>query len=292
VTSETHGTETGWPFWAPSDNELAARALELADLQPGERLVDFGCGDGRVLVRAAERGAIITGVECEPALAKDARVALETRGLRGSVLEDDIFVQAKRLEADVAFCYLSPATLQRLARRLAAGVRLVTVDYEVPGLRPDASDGSTHLYVLPGRTRPRRTRRVGWHAEGTLVAVPPRVESLTCLEVRHPGGRVEIVPSATLGGALTVATGLDFAEPGETVAVDLRWDSSRPGRVSIGTLRVAGGDPHAVIAVHEDWSDQPPQWDLSDEGAANIAAYVATRSGPFTLAELLTAAEA
>ena len=44
----------GWPFWAGTSDERVDEALRLAGLRPGERLLDLGCGDGRVLLRAAE----------------------------------------------------------------------------------------------------------------------------------------------------------------------------------------------------------------------------------------------
>ncbi|MCC6064995.1 MAG: class I SAM-dependent methyltransferase, partial [Thermofilum sp.] len=58
------------PF-LPSPESVIVKALDMARLQPGELLVDLGCGDGRVLVVAAKRyGAYAVGVELNPLLAK------------------------------------------------------------------------------------------------------------------------------------------------------------------------------------------------------------------------------
>ena len=54
---------TGIP-WVPSNDIRIRLALELASLQPGETLVDLGCGDGRVLIAAArDFGAHAIGIE-------------------------------------------------------------------------------------------------------------------------------------------------------------------------------------------------------------------------------------
>ena len=80
--------------------------------------------------------------------------------------------------------------------------------------------------------------------------------------------------------------------PGQIVAIDIVWAPDVEGRAHIGTLRCAGVEPHALIAVREDWSPEGNQWELSADGAAGIAGHLATHPGPHTLASLLDAAEA
>jgi hypothetical protein len=289
MTDVQPGTDVGWPFWAPSDDDGASRALDLAGVRPGDRVADLGCGDGRVLVAAARRGADVTGVESDAELAMQARTALAEAGLVGEVLEADLF--AVDLDVDVVFCYLTPATLQRLVPRLRDGMRLVTVDFDVPGLVPDACDGAARLYLLPATSADVTISR-GWPTGGTLAVAPPGVESLTCLEVVHPGGRVEVTLSPSLESVVTVQTGADAVAPGTRVAVDLVWaPGADRGAVHAGSLRVEGIGAHALLALRDDWDELGAQWELSDEGAANIAAHVATHAGPHNLATLLSAAE-
>src|SRR3954471_3190538 len=102
----------GWPFWAATSDERIDRAFDLARLEPGEHLIDLGCGDGRVLLRAAVlREAKVTGVELDGALAASARQLLADHHAAGDVLETDFSSGDVPLEdADVVFAYLSPAT--------------------------------------------------------------------------------------------------------------------------------------------------------------------------------------
>jgi len=57
----------GAPYLPTMRPQIRA-ALELADLQPGETLLELGCGDGRVLVAAARQGIHAVGYELNPLL--------------------------------------------------------------------------------------------------------------------------------------------------------------------------------------------------------------------------------
>jgi SAM-dependent methyltransferase len=48
-------------------------ALDLLDLQPGERLIDIGCGPGALAWHVARAGATYTGVDASPQLLRFAR---------------------------------------------------------------------------------------------------------------------------------------------------------------------------------------------------------------------------
>ncbi|MCS7042485.1 MAG: methyltransferase domain-containing protein [Bryobacteraceae bacterium] len=50
--------------------------LDLLDPQPGERILDAGCGIGLAAQRIASRGAFVTGVDSEAALLEQARAAV------------------------------------------------------------------------------------------------------------------------------------------------------------------------------------------------------------------------
>lgn len=259
----------GWPFWAPSDLAAVEAALDLAGVRAGDHFVDLGCGDGQVLVAAARRGAQVLGVEIDEDLAGEAREALAANGLEGEVVVADLLDLT--LDADVVFTYLAPGTLQRLtpALRRLAGSRLVTVDFEVPDLVADDVVGSAHLYRLPGRERGRID--VGWPSAGALVVTVAGVASLSVLEAGHPGGRVDLRVSRELAAAASFRPGLDVAEPGQAVAIDIRWEPLPAGTVATGELEVRGLDPYALTVCFTDDEAAQGVWDLSGEGAANLA---------------------
>jgi len=53
--------------------ELGAAALDLLDPQPGERILDVGCGEGALTRKIAERGATVLGIDNSPEMIEAAR---------------------------------------------------------------------------------------------------------------------------------------------------------------------------------------------------------------------------
>jgi SAM-dependent methyltransferase len=301
VMAETAGTATaagaagtaveeGWPFWAPSEEAAVDAALDLAAVRAGERVADLGCGDGHVLVRAAQRGARVLGVESDPDLAAHAREALAAAGADGEVVEGDLF-EVPLDDVDVVFTYLAPVTLQQLAPRLAVarlGTRVVTVDFPIPDVRPDAVDWPCHLYRLP--LRPKRAGRPGWlDGDGVLVAAPPEVESLTTLTVRAGGGPVVVDVSPAVAAAAAVRVGAESARRGGEVAVDLRWSELPAGAVVEGRLAVRGAGTLAVVALVT--PDEHGQWELDADAVARVRRCLSASTSAPTWAELLAAAQ-
>ena len=52
---------------------LGAAALDLLDPQPGEAILDVGCGDGTLTVQIKERGADVVGIDNSPSMIGAAR---------------------------------------------------------------------------------------------------------------------------------------------------------------------------------------------------------------------------
>lgn len=280
-----------WPFWAPSAADAVAAALDLAEVGPGVRVVDLGCGDGQVLVAARQRGAAVAGVEADPELADEARGHLRDAGLTATeadaaVVVADLLGPATAFDGDVFFSYLAPATLQRLVPRLPHRRVLVTVDFDVPGLVPHRRAGPARLYRLPGRRR--RLGPVGWPGPATLVAAPPDIHSLTCLGAVHPAGPTRVRLTGDVAPLATTLAGADTLPAPAALAIDLRWDEVPEGTVAAGAVQAAGLERHPLIAVFT--TEDEGLWELSASGLAGIRRALRRRSPPTTLAALLAAA--
>ena len=277
-----------WPFWAPSHEASVAIALDLAGLRPGERLVDLGCGDGQVLVAAAERGVRVSGVEGDAALAEEAAANLHSAGIDADIVVGDVLDADVVPEADVYFTYLAPATLQRLAPVLAGrrGARLVTVDFAVPTLVPTRRSGPAHLYRLPGRRRP--VRAAGWTSAGTLVSTVAGCQSLGCLELVHPAGPTSVGLAGGLPEVATALPGADTLSTTSHLAIDLRWEPMVPGTVVGGVVRTGAAGSHALFVIATEDEDEG-MWELDDLMVAALRRALRRRQPPSTLAELLDA---
>ena len=116
-------------------------ALELAKVGKNDLVYDLGSGDGRIILAAAQKfQAMSVGIEWDQALCEKTSAEVERLGLADKVrvIQGDIFNQDVGA-ATVVTGYLLPKSLERLApileSQLKSGVRVVTVNYPIPGWR-------------------------------------------------------------------------------------------------------------------------------------------------------------
>jgi SAM-dependent methyltransferase len=69
------------PFTRATDAEVRL-LLEVLDLEPGDRLIDVGCGTGRHAVPLAAWGLRVTGVDLSPHMLDRARARADAAGVR------------------------------------------------------------------------------------------------------------------------------------------------------------------------------------------------------------------
>jgi len=120
--------------------------LVLSEIKPGEIIYDLGCGDGRVVIMAAQEfGARAIGVEMREDLVKQALSKVSELGLEGQVkiLQSDIF-KVELTQADVVTLYLTTSANDKVKPKLESelkpGTRVVSHDYEILGWRPTRID--------------------------------------------------------------------------------------------------------------------------------------------------------
>jgi len=74
------------PPWVPSPMSMVRGMLTLAEVGPGDVVYDLGCGDGRMIVSAAQRyGARAVGIEIDPLRYLWCQMLITVLGLRGRV---------------------------------------------------------------------------------------------------------------------------------------------------------------------------------------------------------------
>lgn len=145
------------PF-VPTPPELVEKMLDLAELAASDFLIDLGCGDGRIAIAAARRGARALGVDIDPTRIESAVLAAQMAGVEARVRfrRQDLF-RTPIYEASVIALYLLPeVNLQlrpRLMTELRPGSRVVSHAFDMGDWRPEAEemhDGRRiFLWIVP-----------------------------------------------------------------------------------------------------------------------------------------------
>jgi 2-polyprenyl-3-methyl-5-hydroxy-6-metoxy-1,4-benzoquinol methylase len=147
--------------YVPTPPEVVEHMIRLADVQSGDMVYDIGCGDGRIAIAAAARGARCLGVDVEAYWVEQSRQNALAAGV--SHLAQFEHCDATELDlrpANVVFLYLVHWSTQRLAdaigQQCAPGTRVVSHSFpfaKVPAVKTESlvdAEGQTrhvHLWV-------------------------------------------------------------------------------------------------------------------------------------------------
>src|SRR5258706_1170763 len=70
VWGQSWGWDDGTVPYVQTPMEIVERMLRMAEVRPGDSVIDLGSGDGRIVIEAAKRGARGLGVDLDPNLVK------------------------------------------------------------------------------------------------------------------------------------------------------------------------------------------------------------------------------
>lgn len=141
----------GAPF-VPTDEGRVRTMLTLSGLRPGEKLVDLGSGDGRIVIAAAKAGATAEGWEVNPFLWLWSSWRIRMLGL-GSLARIRLgsYWGERFHDADVVTLFLITAQMPRMERKLQAelrpGSRVASYAFRFPGWEHQEKKDGVYLYV-------------------------------------------------------------------------------------------------------------------------------------------------
>jgi hypothetical protein len=147
--------------------------LRLGQVDKNDFLIDLGCGDGRIVVTAAQKfGTRGYGVDINPVRLQEAEENAKKAGVTAlTKFENRNLFETDLSKADVLTMYLlSSVNLQlrpKILSSMRPGTRVVSHDFDMGEWKADEEvivpgDGSpVYLWIVPAQAEGRWTSRIG-----------------------------------------------------------------------------------------------------------------------------------
>ena len=164
--------------------EIVERMMRMAEVGPGDHVIDLGSGDGRLVIAAAKRGASGLGVDLDPNLVRLAKQNAQKAGVgdRAKFEVKDIF-ETDLSRATVVTMYLLPDFNAKLLPKflnLKPGTRIVSHD---GGIGDWPADETLEMKT------PEKPVGIGGNSKVELWIVPANAAGSWTSELAAHGGR-------------------------------------------------------------------------------------------------------
>jgi cyclopropane fatty-acyl-phospholipid synthase-like methyltransferase len=143
------------PF-VPTPLAVVDEMLALSQVKQGDVLYDLGSGDGRIVIRAAQKYRIRgVGIEMDPLLLDKARRDAKAAGVSALIeFRDADALTADISSATIVTLYMLPWFNERMKpnfkKMLKPGTRIVAHDFGIEGWRPDKTLKLPGYELKPG----------------------------------------------------------------------------------------------------------------------------------------------
>jgi SAM-dependent methyltransferase len=154
-------TRTPDVIFVPTPNDVVNKMLEMAQVTAKDTVYDLGCGDGRIVITAAQRyGCRGVGIDIDPERIREATENVQ----KGKVADKVKFIQGDLFEADISeatvvtLYLLTELNLKlrpKLMKDLRPGTRVVSHAFSMGDWKPERTEhvngASVYLWRIPPR---------------------------------------------------------------------------------------------------------------------------------------------
>jgi SAM-dependent methyltransferase len=118
-------------IYVPTPDDVVTAMLDVAKVTKNDVVYDLGCGDGRIVIAAAKRGARGVGIDIDPQRISEARENAKVAGVtdRVTFIQGDLFEQDLRPASVVTLYLLESLNIKlkpKLMAELKPGTRVVS----------------------------------------------------------------------------------------------------------------------------------------------------------------------
>ena len=237
--------------YVPTPQEVVDEMLNIADVGPGDYVIDLGSGDGRIVISAVKRGAWGHGVDLNPERINEARANAEEAGVSDEVvfLQENLF-NTDFSKANVITMYLLNSVNRKLRPHLLEdlepGTKIVSHSFDMGDWKPDerhevetGSSGRSHTvyyWVIPASVE----GDWSWELDGESfeLSAGQQYQELD-LNLNQNGQSLEISDPVLRGKRIGF-----IAEDGEQRYI---FSGRVEGDTIMGTAQIHDGDNSKVI---------------------------------------------
>ena len=140
----------GAPY-VPTHHDAVEKVVGVCGVKAGEKVLDLGSGDGRIVMAFARRSIEAHGYEINPILVFISRSKIKKDNLQGKAfIHWKSFWKADFSDFDIITLFgitqIMPRLEQKLLSELRAGAKVVSYVFKFPNWQPVKKEGAIYLY--------------------------------------------------------------------------------------------------------------------------------------------------
>ncbi len=238
--------------YVPTPQPVVNKMLEVTNVESGDYVIDLGSGDGRIVITAAQKGAMGHGVDLDPQRISEARENAQTKGVEDRVvfLREDIF-ETDIKQASVITMYLLTSVNRKLRPRLfedlRPGTRVVSHSFDMGDWEPDStlrvesSTGRNHTiyyWIMPAQV----AGEWNWQVEGNSfnLAVDQQYQEIN-ISLNSNGSELPTNHATVKGKRIS-------------------FTSDKGGQHYVYSGRVEGDTITGTVQIHDGENDRVMEW--------------------------------
>jgi len=141
----------GAPY-VPTKKGAVKAMVELSDIKEGDKVIDLGSGDGRIVIAFAKEGIEAHGYEINPILVIISRLRIWRNGLQKNAhIHLKSFWSVDFREFNIVAMFGARHILEELEKKLStelkSGSRIVSYGFKIPGWKNVAKEDGVILYL-------------------------------------------------------------------------------------------------------------------------------------------------